>query len=130
MMPKNLEEAIKQSWGKDTCYPPSAESWIPENPALGQCAVTALVVRDYLGGDILNCKSLHHHYNQLMDGIVVDLTKSQFPEGTLIQSDGIATDFDLLYGASAKKAETENRYKILKRRVERNLICANPIYNF
>ena len=130
MIPKNLEEAVRKSWGRDTCYPPSANNWTPENPAFGQCAVTALAVRDYVGGQILNCKSLHHYYNLLDDGTIVDLTESQFPKGTLVQSDGIANDFNLLYNESAVKAETERRYKILKRRVEENLACAspNPLY--
>ncbi|MEK6760774.1 MAG: hypothetical protein AABX93_02515 [Nanoarchaeota archaeon] len=132
MMPKNLEEAVKSSWGKDTCYPPSAEKWSSENSALGQCAVTALVVNDYLGGEILNCKSLHHYYNLLQDHTIVDLTKSQFPEGTLINSDRFVLRENLLYGESAEKANTLNRYYILRKRVSDKLACSQPtpIFNF
>jgi hypothetical protein len=46
-----LEAAIRSAWGSDTTDEP--ELWSGENPALGQCAVTALVVREYLGGEIV-----------------------------------------------------------------------------
>lgn len=45
-----IEKALKSSWSKETCYPPWARGWTTENPTKGQCAVTALVVQDYLGG--------------------------------------------------------------------------------
>ena len=117
MILKNLEDAIKSSWGKDTCYPASANEWTKKNPAFGQCAVTAIVVQDYLGGEILSCKSLHHYYNQLPNFTIIDLTKSQFPDGTLIKSDGPATRNYLLNGESAERAKTRERYEILKKRV-------------
>lgn len=130
MIQKNLEEAIKKSWNKDTCHPPLAENWTSKNPSFGQCAVTSLVVRDYLGGEILKCKPLHHYYNQLGDGTIIDLTKSQFKEGTLIQSDEMAAEFHLLYGESAREAKTLERYQILRKRVNENLVCSCQIQKY
>lgn len=44
-----LFEALEQSWSADTTY----GAWTPEVPSLHQCAVTALVVQDYYGGDVI-----------------------------------------------------------------------------
>ena len=83
-----LKKALQKCWSKETSYSP--EKWSEENPALGQCAVTALVVKDYLGGDILWAEALLpdgqkiSHYFNFIDGEEVDLTRSQFPEGTII----------------------------------------------
>ena len=46
-----LRGALEQSWSADTS---SSAAWSEGNRAKGQCAVTACVVQDYLGGDILN----------------------------------------------------------------------------
>jgi hypothetical protein len=43
-----LEKALFQAWSLE-----SSSKWIANNPAAGQCGVTALVVQDRLGGDIL-----------------------------------------------------------------------------
>ena len=57
----------------------SSSKWTRDNPALGQCSVTALVVHDYLGGEILKTKyeGIWHFYNRI-DGRSVDFTESQF----------------------------------------------------
>ena len=46
-----LEKAVKQAWGKETSSDP--DNWSIENPAWGQCAVTSLVINDYLGGKLV-----------------------------------------------------------------------------
>ena len=51
-----LEEALKKAWDQTTCYPPMAEDWSPDNPAYGQCYVTALIVNDFFGGKILKAE--------------------------------------------------------------------------
>lgn len=45
-----LELALVNSWSKETSLDP--DNWAPANSALGQCAVTALIINDYLGGRI------------------------------------------------------------------------------
>lgn len=47
----DLEDAIRQSWSRETSDDP--EEWSRQNPARGQCAPTALLVRELLGGEIL-----------------------------------------------------------------------------
>jgi hypothetical protein len=46
----DIEALIRASWSEKTCDPVDLPEWSAENPARGQCAVTALVVQDLLGG--------------------------------------------------------------------------------
>jgi hypothetical protein len=70
----NLYYALQHSWSKQ-----SSSYWTKNNPALGQCGVTALVVNDYLGGEILKTKLKEgwHFYN-CIDAQVIDFTEEQF----------------------------------------------------
>jgi hypothetical protein len=66
--------ALKKSWNLK-----SSSLWREDNPALGNCGVTALVVQGLLGGDILKTKygNIWHYYN-FIDGKQMDFTASQF----------------------------------------------------
>jgi len=66
--------ALLQSWSGS-----SSGQWLAANPARGQCNVTALLVNEYFGGEILKTPLLEgdHFYNRV-DGKRVDLTGSQF----------------------------------------------------
>ena len=70
----DLYNQLLQAWGLDT-----SSKWQASNPALGQCSVTALVVQDRLGGEILktDVNGSWHFYNQL-NGKRVDFTMRQF----------------------------------------------------
>ena len=72
--------ALKISWCRETCYEGHQKDWTPENPTLGQCYVTALIVNDYLGGEILKVKlsSGVNHYWNLINEKEIDLTNSKF----------------------------------------------------
>ena len=73
-----LAGVLARSWSRDTSYDPL--SWCPQNSAWGQCAVTALVLQDYLGGDLLSgeVNGFHHYWNLLPTNSEVDLTLQQF----------------------------------------------------
>ena len=67
---QKLQEILRSSWARTTSADPA--SWTPENPSWGQCAVTALVVQDYLGGDVLwaeavlpDGRTISHYFNEL-----------------------------------------------------------------
>ena len=107
-----LDLALKRSWNKKTCYPPIKKQWTKENPALGQCAVTALIVQDFFGGEILFCKHQNHFWNQMPDSdkTHIDLTRSQFPLSAVICLDSTVVRQDLLYSEEALKAKTLTRY--------------------
>ena len=46
-----LENVLQRSWSKETSYCP--DEWNEGSPSLGQCAITALIVNDYFGGEII-----------------------------------------------------------------------------
>jgi len=77
--PHDLYRAISRVWSGDTSSPTNA--WSPSNPAQNHCSVTALVVQDYFGGEILITRtSGGTHFYNLIDGKKWDLTVSQFTE--------------------------------------------------
>ena len=69
-----VRKALPLAWSSET-----AVQWTAENPALGQCNVTAAVVFDLYGGEILRTKlgEFWHYYNGI-EGVRYDLTDSQF----------------------------------------------------
>jgi GNAT superfamily N-acetyltransferase len=81
-----LEGAVRSAWRADTADDPAA--WSLENPARDHCDVTALLVRELLGGEILIANVIRdgrrierHAWNRLPSGLTVDLTRSQFRDG-------------------------------------------------
>jgi hypothetical protein len=84
-----LESAIRAAWSAQTADPVDADRWTPENPAFGQCAVTAHVIHDQLGGEVLHARVTrrdgsdggHHYWNRLRGGLELDLTLEQFRDG-------------------------------------------------
>lgn len=71
---ERLQSALTAAWSIKT-----SSRWQPDNPALGQCSVTALVVQDLLGGDILKTEigSAWHFYNRI-GGLRLDFSAAQF----------------------------------------------------
>lgn len=69
-----IRAALYRAWSRET-----AVQWTPENPASGQCNVTAAVIHDLFGGDILRTPidDIWHYYNRI-DGRRFDFTDSQF----------------------------------------------------
>jgi len=86
----NLHEvtnAIVTSWSRDTCY--ATKGFIdrgrPNDHSRGQCGPTALVLQDWLGGELLVAEVFVndladgvHYWNRLSDDTEVDLTSDQF----------------------------------------------------
>ncbi|OOZ84309.1 MULTISPECIES: YunG family protein [Bacillus] len=73
---KQIYEVLIRSWSIET-----SSKWTIENPAKGQCGVTALVVQDIYGGEIKKTKvrEVWHFYN-FIDGQRFDFTETQFNE--------------------------------------------------
>jgi len=72
--------SLKKCWSEK-----SSENWSEENPSRGQCSVTAIVIQDNFGGDIVKTLSKEgqwHYYNRI-NGISYDFTSDQFPEPLL-----------------------------------------------
>jgi hypothetical protein len=66
--------ALLASWSLAT-----SEQWLASNPARGQCNVTALLINEHFGGEILKTPLPEgdHFYNRI-DRKRIDLTDSQF----------------------------------------------------
>jgi hypothetical protein len=96
MIPWNLltiDQALRASWAADTCSPDdiARSGWQPSNPAWGHCDITALVVNDIFGGDLMlgevrlgEEQHNFHWWNRLPNGIELDLTHEQFLLGQTI----------------------------------------------
>ncbi|KKB75264.1 MULTISPECIES: hypothetical protein [Bacillus] len=76
---EQIMKALSKSWSID-----SSSKWSHDNPANGQCGVTALVVNDILGGEVRKTKLPDgwHFYN-FINGKRYDFTVSQFKEDIL-----------------------------------------------
>ena len=88
-----VEAAIRASWSLETCDPIDVDNWSPANPSRGQCAATALVVRELLGGLLLEAEvhftSGDHqgfHYWNRLPGLDLDLTADQFNPDEVVQA--------------------------------------------
>ncbi|MEA2002667.1 MAG: hypothetical protein U9N84_12405 [Actinomycetota bacterium] len=80
---QDIEEAIRASWGADTCYEPYL--WDEGPPSRGQSGTSVMVLLDFLGGEILEAKVYrgdqlleHHYWVRLPSGVEVDLTRDQY----------------------------------------------------
>jgi uncharacterized protein (DUF952 family) len=88
-----IERVIRASWSRESCDPVDRDAWSPGNPSRGQCAVTALVVQDLLGGELLLAEVHYpdgsqqglHYWNRLGEGVELDLTREQFHEDEIVQ---------------------------------------------
>jgi hypothetical protein len=99
-------QQLRRSWSIET-----SSRWQPGNPASGQCGVTALVVHDKFGGEILktDVNGAWHFYNRI-DGRRVDFTMSQFDSP--IGYDDVPSGRDEALGDCALQ-----QYELLKGRV-------------
>jgi hypothetical protein len=113
-----LEAAIRASWSAETCDRP--DEWTAENPAFQHCDVTAHVVRDYLGGEILVAgveldgrRVDRHAWNRLPSGLTVDLTREQFRRGERLEAPEVLETFI--------GPQHDERYELLAERVRAKL---------
>jgi len=107
-----LQAAIEEAWARETSA--DGENWSEQNPAWGQCAVTALIVQDKLGGELLRTTvgQISHYFNRLADGNELDLTRKQFGVGAEL---GEVTVRERKYVLSFP--DTRQRYGLLKQRL-------------
>jgi len=119
-----IEAALRASWAADTCSPDDLQraGWDPANPAWGHCDVTALLLHDIFGGDLVVGEVFadgeqqgFHWWNRLDSGVDIDLTRSQFQAGQQV------------IGAKVVKRPTDKlprrhkEYLLLRERVEARL---------
>ena len=92
--------ALLHSWSLET-----SGQWLVSNPAHGQCNVTALLINEFFGGEILKTPLAEgdHFYNRI-NGRRIDLTDSQF-EAPLNYLDLRSGRDEALAGTSTAKYE-------------------------
>lgn len=102
-----IAKALSKSWSAE-----SSTKWSTDNPAAGQCGVTALVVNDLLGGEIKKTKQPDgwHFYN-FIENKRYDFTASQFREGILYMD--IPSNRDEAYADTNKSQYTYLKQKVL-----------------
>lgn len=109
----NLSRRLYLCYSKDICYPKIRDNWNEKNKYFGMCAITSLIVNDYLGGEI--CKvyvdEISHYFNLLNDEII-DLTAKQFENSVNYSNYKIVKRDDIL------TEDTKKRYDLLKKRLE------------
>jgi hypothetical protein len=117
---QHLESTLPRLWSKDTSAVP--KDWDAGNPALNQCAPTALLVNDLMGGDIVRAtyrqvdSSCGQHYFNIIDGEKVDLTAYQFTIPTTFTPPPDASEDDLREASKAhlvkigKNADVKDGY--------------------
>ncbi|MFJ6518410.1 hypothetical protein ACIQJ4_09190 [Streptomyces filamentosus] len=119
----DIERAVRGSWSAETCTPEFRAHWTEDNPARDQCGVTAMVLNDLLGGELLRGEVHvdgrrvdYHWWNRLGAGVEVDLTREQFgPEETV--TEGVVVPRPPVTQWSRLQAE----YELLRDRVLREL---------
>ncbi|MFJ2112027.1 MULTISPECIES: hypothetical protein [unclassified Streptomyces] len=119
-----IEQALRASWAADTCSPDDTARapWTPDNPARGQCDITALVVHDVFGGDLVVAevhlgKEQHgyHWWNRLASGVETDLTRDQFRAGQTL------TEGRTVRRPPGRLPHRWEEYELLRGRVEERL---------
>jgi hypothetical protein len=105
-----LPAMFQECWSRETSYDP--EKWTPENPTHGQCAITALVIQDLLGGDLLRAKvnGAEHYWNRLPDSRELDLTRNQFGSAlTITAPDRVSREYVLSFSNTLRRYEQLSR---------------------
>ncbi|HDR7515291.1 hypothetical protein AB1I92_05585 [Bacillus mobilis] len=103
---KRIYEVLIKSWSIET-----SSKWTSENPAKGQCGVTALVVQDICGGKIKKTKvGEEWHFYNCIDRQRFDFTETQFNESL--------NYWDVESNQEEAFADTnEKQYSILKEKI-------------
>ena len=108
-----VRAALGTAWSVET-----AVQWTPDNPAAGQCNVTAAVIHDLFGGEVLRTQlpGVWHYYNWL-EGRRVDLTDSQFNVPGAVHPWPDPYEDHLSTAAAAMTGIPQREYDVLKERL-------------
>lgn len=118
-------QALRESWCRDTGAADVGLTGMP----IGQCAVTALLVQDLLGGELVRAQvspTESHYWNRIPGMGDIDLTRAQYSQA--IPQGVVVSRSRLLDGDRARIARTPERYALLKSRYEARASVA-PIHN-
>ena len=110
-----LRRIIEPGWSSATAW---KGRFLPERPSTNQCAVTAMLVQDMLGGDLVetHVNGVLHFFNRLPDGQDIDLTRDQFPADAVAAGERLRTR-----GSLVRAGDVQRRYLLLKAAVGKRL---------
>lgn len=118
-------EAIRDAWSNGTAALNTPKD---AHPARGQCAVTALLVQEWFGGELLRAvvempdgSTESHYWNRITGMGEIDLTREQYPADYPIPRGEVVLRSRLLEGERAVSAKTAERYYTLSLRAYKAL---------
>lgn len=113
---------IRSSWSDQT----SQGEFNAQRPSTGQCAVTALVLQDYLGGELTRTlvEGESHYWLRTPTGEDIDLTADQFDVPVPHETGELRTREYVLSNES-----TQRRYAILSQEVRNFLVREHVWYD-
>ena len=117
--PRELYEALGRLWCAETCTPRMRKDWSPQNPTLGQCAITAFLAQDIFGGRVWGVPledGNFHCFNAAGDR-VFDLTSEQFGDRKL----DYTLRYEQLRHDHFMKPGKRERYEALKEALKQEL---------
>ncbi len=105
-----IRQVFERAWDASTAW--KAEQWSRELPSAGQCAVTTLILHEYLGGTILRTTydNVPHYLLVLPSGEELDITRDQFRADAKRGPSKVADPHQL-------SQSTRTRLRILEERV-------------
>lgn len=116
-------EIMLKTWVKEYAYPSAQHDLqfnLANDPTYGQCAVTAMLVNKFFGGEIrkIRVSDGGTHYFNVINGQVFDLTRDQFDLYNLPVDYSLSINVPIEY--CEKNANTKARYDILEKNVLKN----------
>ena len=74
MNEQTIKQLLRECWSQK-----SSSLYTKDNPAKGQCSVTALIIQDCYGGELYKTNvGKHWHFYNCINGAYCDFTASQF----------------------------------------------------
>ena len=120
---EQLHHKLKKAWCAATSSDPA--QWNARKPAYGQCAVTACLVQDHFGGEIVwsqvtekDGSKISHYFNKI-NGNEIDLTRDQFSREAVFSPTQPKTgNFNTTRDYVLSFPATQQRYALLKKRMD------------
>lgn len=121
-----IEKILPKAWTPRKGYRAESSLFVSGEAATGQCAVTALVLQDYFGGEIAKVKAFNpadprtsvSHYFNVIEGKKVDITMGQFKVGvTFSETYAVPEGFSSMREYALSYPDTVERYEQLKAKI-------------
>ncbi len=113
---EQIQSTLEQCWDLQTCSPKAKANWSEQNKAMGQCAITAILIAEMFGGKLAKNDLNNHLWNILPDGSQHDFSRTQFLNDVNLTVDHITNPEEQLNHPRGSEARTKERFELLKQR--------------